>query len=80
MRAEKGRRGCGAGPTIWRGKWRASKNGGWEKEFGGACKMEVHLEALLELIFCTQPPNFGVEARMEAPAGDALIVAPVFFI
>jgi hypothetical protein len=23
--------------------------------------------------FCTKPPNFGVEAHMEAPAGDALI-------
>jgi hypothetical protein len=51
MLAEKGRRGCGARPTIWRGKWRASKNGGWEGEFGGECKMEVYLEALLELGF-----------------------------
>jgi hypothetical protein len=34
--------------------------------------MEGHLEALLELIFCTQPPNFGVEAHMEAPTGVAL--------
>jgi hypothetical protein len=72
MRAEKGRRGCGAVPTIWRGKWRASKNGGWEEVFGGECKMEIYLEALLELGFCTEPPNFGVEAHMEAPAGDAL--------
>jgi hypothetical protein len=24
--------------------------------------------------FCTKPPNFGVEAHMEAPAGDALIL------
>jgi hypothetical protein len=35
--------------------------------------MEGHLEALLEMDFCTKPPNFGVEAHMEAPAGDALI-------
>jgi hypothetical protein len=38
----------------------------------GACKMEVHLEVLLELIFCTQPPNFGVEAHIEASTGVAL--------
>jgi hypothetical protein len=60
------------GAHIWRGKWRASRNGGWEGEFGGVCKMEACLEALLEMVFCTKPPNFGVEARMEAPAGDAL--------
>jgi hypothetical protein len=35
--------------------------------------MEGHLEALLEMDFCTKPPNFGVEAHMEAPTGDALI-------
>jgi hypothetical protein len=34
--------------------------------------MEGHLEALLEMDFYTKPPNFGVEAHMEAPAGDAL--------
>jgi hypothetical protein len=34
--------------------------------------MEACLEALLEMDFCTKPPNFGVEAHMEAPAGDAL--------
>jgi hypothetical protein len=60
------------GAHIWRGKWRASRNGGWEGEFGGVCKMEACLEALLEMDFCTKPPNFGVEAHMEAPAGDAL--------
>jgi hypothetical protein len=36
--------------------------------------MEACLEALLEMNFCTKPPNFGVEAHMEAPAGDALIL------
>jgi hypothetical protein len=36
------------------------------------CKMEACLESLLEMDFCTKPPNFGVEAHMEAPAGDAL--------
>jgi hypothetical protein len=35
--------------------------------------MEGHLEALLEMDFCTKPPNFGVETHMEAPTGDALI-------
>jgi hypothetical protein len=45
-----------------------------EGRFGGASKMKGHLEALLEMDFCTKPPNFGVEARLEAPAGDALIV------
>jgi hypothetical protein len=35
--------------------------------------MEVCLEALLELGFCTKPPNFGVEAYIEAPTGVALI-------
>jgi hypothetical protein len=34
--------------------------------------MEGHLEALLEMDFYTKPPNFGVEANMKAPAGDAL--------
>jgi hypothetical protein len=34
--------------------------------------MESSLEALLEMDFCTKPPNFGVEAHMDAPAGDAL--------
>jgi hypothetical protein len=43
-----------------------------EGRFGGASKMEGHLKALLEMDFCTKPPNFGVEAHMEAPAGDAL--------
>jgi hypothetical protein len=43
-----------------------------EGRFGGASKMEGHLEALLEMDFCTKPPNFGVEAHMEAPTGDAL--------
>jgi hypothetical protein len=37
--------------------------------------MEACLEALLVMNFCTKPPNFGVEAHMEAPAGDALICA-----
>jgi hypothetical protein len=40
--------------------------------------MEGHLEALLEMDFCTKPPNFGVEAHMEAPTGDAL--RPLFFL
>jgi hypothetical protein len=34
--------------------------------------MKADLEALLELSFYTKPLNFGVEAHMEAPAGDAL--------
>jgi hypothetical protein len=34
--------------------------------------MEDHLEVLLELDFCTKPPNFGVEAHMEASTGVAL--------
>jgi hypothetical protein len=46
------------GTHVWRRKWRASKNGGWEGEFGGVCKMEVCLEVPLELDFCTKPPNF----------------------
>jgi hypothetical protein len=41
--------------------------------------MEGHLEALLEMDFCTKPPNFGVEAHMEAPAGDALRHIPEHF-
>jgi hypothetical protein len=45
-----------------------------EGKFGGACKMEAYLEALLELSFCTKSPNFGVEAHIEALAGVALIV------
>jgi hypothetical protein len=55
------------GAHIWRGKWRASRIGGWEGEFGGVCKMEACLEALLEMDFCTKPPNFALEAHMETP-------------
>jgi hypothetical protein len=55
------------GTHIWRGEWRASRNGGWEGEFEGVCKMEACLEALLEMDFCSKPPNFGVEVHMEAP-------------
>jgi hypothetical protein len=58
--------------SVWRGICRASKNGGWEGRFGWVCKIEAYLEVLLEMNFCTNPPNFGVEAHMEAPAGDAL--------
>jgi hypothetical protein len=36
--------------------------------------MEACLEAVLEIDFCTKPPNFGVDAHIEAPAGDALIL------
>jgi hypothetical protein len=39
------------GPTFGGGEWRASKNGGWEGKFGGVWKIEVCLEALLELDF-----------------------------
>jgi hypothetical protein len=60
------------------GQWRASNNGGWEREFGGACKIEVCLEALLELDFCTKPPNFGVDAHIEAPTGVGLIGSTSF--
>jgi hypothetical protein len=35
--------------------------------------MKVCLEVLMELVFCSKSPNFGVEARMEAPTGVALI-------
>jgi hypothetical protein len=35
--------------------------------------MEVHLEALLELIFYNQSPNFGVEAHMKAHAAVVLM-------
>jgi hypothetical protein len=44
----------------------------WKGRFGEASKMEGDLEALLEMDFCTKPPNFGVEANMKAPTGDAL--------
>jgi hypothetical protein len=43
--------------------------------------MKACLEALLELDFCTKPPNFGVkahmEAHMEAPTGVAITVANI---
>jgi hypothetical protein len=67
-----GKKERNGGAHIWRGKWRASRNGGWEGEFGGASKMEGHLEVLLELCFFTKPLKFGVEAHMEAPTGVAL--------
>jgi hypothetical protein len=47
-----------------------------EGKFGGACKVETHLEVLLELSFSTKPPNFGVEAHMVALAGVALWANP----
>jgi hypothetical protein len=34
--------------------------------------MKVHIEASLELVFCPKPPNFGVEAHIEAPTGVAV--------
>jgi hypothetical protein len=37
--------------------------------------MEVHLKVMLELIFCTHPPNFRVEAHIKAPTGVALTIA-----
>jgi hypothetical protein len=37
--------------------------------------MEACLEALLEIDFCTKPPNFEVEAHIEAPTGVALVVS-----
>jgi hypothetical protein len=40
-----------------------------EGKFGRACKIEVHLEA-----FFTKPPNFGVDAYIEALAGVALSI------
>jgi hypothetical protein len=49
------------------------------REFGGACKMEVCLEALLELCFWTKPPNFGVEAHIEAPTGVALNLMSILY-
>jgi hypothetical protein len=60
------------GIHVWRGIRRASRNGGLEGGFGGECKMETCLETLLELGFCTKPPNIKVEAHMEALAGIAL--------
>jgi hypothetical protein len=66
------KRNKNGGTHFWRGGWRASRNGGWKGEFEGVCKMEVCLEALLELDFCIKPPNFGVVAHMEAPTEVAL--------
>jgi hypothetical protein len=43
----------------------------WRGNLEGHAKMEVHLEALLELCFCTKPLKFGVEAHMKAPTGVA---------
>jgi hypothetical protein len=39
------------------GEWRASRNGGWEWEFGVG-KMEVHIEVLLELVFFPKTSKF----------------------
>jgi hypothetical protein len=66
--------GENSGTHVWRGKWRVSRNGGWEGEFEAVCKMEVCLEVLPELCFCTKPSNFGVEAHMKAPTGATLMV------
>jgi hypothetical protein len=48
-------------------EWRV-RGGIWR-----VCKMEACLEALLEMDFCTKPPNFGVEAHMEAPLEMLLV-------
>jgi hypothetical protein len=56
------------GSHVLEGGMEGSKNGGWEREFEGVCKIEVCLEVLLELGFCTKPLNF----RVEAPTGVAL--------
>jgi hypothetical protein len=61
------------GPTFG-GEWRASRNEGWDGEFGEVSKMKACLEDLLEMDFCTKSPNFGVETHMQAPAGDALTI------
>jgi hypothetical protein len=45
----------------------------WRLE-GGVWGMQVRLETLLELYFCTKSLNFGVEAHMKALAGDALMM------
>jgi hypothetical protein len=45
------------GPTLWRGLWRPSKNG------------HLGIEVPLELSFFIKPPNFGVDAHLEAPTG-----------
>jgi hypothetical protein len=50
------------GLQKWRLRW----------EIWRVCKMKARLEVLLELDFCTKPPNFGIEAHMEAPTGVAL--------
>jgi hypothetical protein len=72
---EEGKKEKNGGAHVWRG-WRASGNGGWEGEFGGASKMEDCLEVLLELCFCTKPLKFGVEVHMKAPIGVALRLRP----
>jgi hypothetical protein len=54
----RGRKKRMVGPTVWSGEWRASSNGGLDVEFGGICKMEVHLEVLLELHFFHQTSKF----------------------
>jgi hypothetical protein len=57
------------GPTFGGGQWRASRNRGWEEEFGRASKMEGHLEVLLELCFFTKPLKFEVEDHTKASTG-----------
>jgi hypothetical protein len=59
---------------AWKGNLEDSRNGGLEGEFRGLCKMEGHLEVLLELSFYSKPPKFGVEDHIEAPARVALNV------
>jgi hypothetical protein len=43
-----------SGSRVWRGEWRASRNGGWEWEFGGVWKMKVHIEAPTGVWFFAQ--------------------------
>jgi hypothetical protein len=40
-----------SGTHFWRGFVGPPKNAGLEGKFGGVCKMQAHLEALLELSF-----------------------------
>jgi hypothetical protein len=45
--------------------------------------MKVHIESLLELVFCPNPSNFGVEAHIKPPLELLLLCFPplaFFFI
>jgi hypothetical protein len=57
------------------GIWRGMQNVGLEGKFGGVCKMQTRLEAMLELSFLHQTSKFRSRGPYRGLAGVALNVS-----